>query len=165
MRIAFCHVPSDRLGLQPHRTPPLALWRPLWALGGEWISVRKLGHKWAWRADEALSKDVIPHDNDLTDLPPNVRDASEDLVDLADTVALMRSCDLTITVDTVVANLGEPCWVLLPYPSEKRWGLQARSPWFPEHRLFRQPALGDWGSVFSGLYHALMDLGIRKEAA
>ena len=71
----------------------------------------------------------------------------------ADTAALIANLDLVVTVDTAVAHLagalGAPVWVALAALSDWRW-LRDRddSPWYPTLRLFRQPQLGDWGSVF-----------------
>jgi Tfp pilus assembly protein PilF len=87
-----------------------------------------------------------------------------DLVDFADTAAVIAQLDLLITVDTAVAHLAgalnKPCWLLLPwYLPDWRW-FQDRddSPWYPGvMRLFRQPAMGDWGSVVAQVADALRD--------
>jgi Flp pilus assembly protein TadD len=87
-----------------------------------------------------------------------------DLTDFADTAAVIAQLDLLITVDTAVAHLAgalnKPCWLLLPwYLPDWRW-FQNRedSPWYPGvMRLFRQPAMGDWGSVVARVVQALRD--------
>jgi tetratricopeptide (TPR) repeat protein len=77
-----------------------------------------------------------------------------------DTAAAMASLDLVVTCDTSIAHLagalGRPVWVALKQNSEWRW-LRDRddSPWYPTLRLFRQPAAGDWPSVFSAMAAAL----------
>ena len=82
------------------------------------------------------------------------------MTDFADTAALAAQMDLVISVDTSTAHLaaatGRPTWVLLPFAPDWRW-LTGRedSPWYPTMRLFRQPALGDWGSVLARLGEAL----------
>lgn len=83
-------------------------------------------------------------------------------VDFADTAAIVAQLDLVISIDSAVAHLagalGIPCWVLLPwYKADWRW-LTGRSdsPWYPGvMRLFRQPRMGDWGSVLQEVRTAL----------
>jgi len=79
-----------------------------------------------------------------------------------DTAALMKNLDLVLTVDTSVAHLagalGVPVWVLLPEPADWRWMLRPTdTPWYPNMRLFRQPSIGDWDSVFEVVAQALKD--------
>lgn len=94
--------------------------------------------------------------------PPGLQliDHTAELVDFADTAALMDNLDLVITVDTAVAHLagamGKPVWVLLPFAPDWRWLLDREdSPWYPTMRLFRQPAIGDWKTVISRVAAAL----------
>jgi hypothetical protein len=84
------------------------------------------------------------------------------LMDFADTAAVVANLDLVICVDTAVAHLagamGKACWVLLPdYKADWRWMAdRTDSPWYPgTMRLFRQPKMGDWNSVVAGLVAAL----------
>ncbi|MFL5296288.1 MAG: tetratricopeptide repeat protein [Phenylobacterium sp.] len=71
----------------------------------------------------------------------------------ADTASLIAGMSLVISVDTAVAHLagamGTPTWILLSrLETDWRW-LRDRSdsPWYNSVRLFRQPALGEWGPV------------------
>jgi len=70
-----------------------------------------------------------------------------------DTAAIMMNCDLVITADTAPAHLagalGVPTWLALKHVPDWRWFLRrSDSPWYPSLRLFRQPVVGDWASVF-----------------
>lgn len=71
-----------------------------------------------------------------------------------DTAAAMMCCDLCVTPDTSVAHLagalGVRTWIALPQPGDWRW-LQERSdtPWYPNARLFRQRAEGEWSGAFA----------------
>ena len=77
-------------------------------------------------------------------------------MDFIDTAAVLANCDLLISADSGVVHLGGalgiPTWVALCYVPEWRWGLKGeRSPWYPNLRLFRQPAHGDWGAVIRSM--------------
>jgi hypothetical protein len=83
----------------------------------------------------------------------DLTDTAAELMDFADTAALIANLDLIITVDTAVAHLagamGRPVWTLLPFVPDWRWLLNREdSPWYPTMRLFRQPTIGDWEAVF-----------------
>ncbi|HEX4637306.1 MAG TPA: tetratricopeptide repeat protein [Rhizomicrobium sp.] len=70
-----------------------------------------------------------------------------------DSAAIMKNCDLVISADSAPAHLagalGIEAWVALKQVPDWRWFLDRNdSPWYPSLRLFRQPATGDWASVF-----------------
>lgn len=87
--------------------------------------------------------------------------------DFAQTATALRQLDLVIMTDSAVAHLagslGVPVWNLLhdrPY-----WlYLQGRSdsPWYPSMKLYRQPAPGDWDSVFATVAHDLRQLAQQR---
>ncbi len=77
-----------------------------------------------------------------------------------DTAAILHTLDLVITSDTAIAHLagalGIPTWIALGYVPDWRWLLdRSDSPWYPSVRLFRQPSMGDWSSVFDQIAQAL----------
>jgi tetratricopeptide (TPR) repeat protein len=88
--------------------------------------------------------------------------------DFADTAAAMEAVDLVISCDTSVAHLagalGRPTWVALRHAADWRW-LQDRddSPWYPGMQLFRQPAHGDWASVFAEIEKNLAGILIHTD--
>jgi hypothetical protein len=91
---------------------------------------------------------------------PRLRDHQNELKDFSDTAALVAEMDLVLSVDTSVAHLagamGKPVWILLPHLPDFRWLLdRVDSPWYPTARLFRQPAIDDWGSVFAKVTEAV----------
>lgn len=93
-----------------------------------------------------------------------VEDISDRLTESAgaftDTAAAMTSVDLVITSDTATAHLAGaldvPVWVALSVYPHWAWLLgRPDSPWYPTMRLFRQPRLGDWETVFAQMAEAL----------
>nr|WKF59119.1 TPR repeat-containing protein YrrB [Paraburkholderia busanensis] len=92
-----------------------------------------------------------------------VIDYTEELHDFADTAALVAQLDLVISVDTSTAHLAgaldRPVWILNRFDTCWRWMLErSDTPWYPSARLFRQPELGDWGSVILAARDALAGL-------
>jgi hypothetical protein len=70
-----------------------------------------------------------------------------------DTAAVIANLDLVITSDSAVAHLagamGAKVWLATSHAAEWRWLIdRTDSPWYPTMKLFRQPTLGDWASVF-----------------
>ncbi len=87
-------------------------------------------------------------------------DYTNELHDWTDTAALISNLDLVIGVDTAVihlaASMGKPTWTLLPFSPDWRWQRdRSDSPWYPTMRLFRQPQMGDWNSVFDHVASSL----------
>jgi Flp pilus assembly protein TadD len=77
-----------------------------------------------------------------------------------DTGAVMKCCDLVITNDTSVGHvagaLGIPAWIALLFVPDWRWMMERTdSPWYPNHRLFRQKNIGDWADVLEEMTSAL----------
>jgi tetratricopeptide (TPR) repeat protein len=104
----------------------------------------------------SIQRELRSNDAELLARHANVSHLGGQLSDMADTAAVAALADLTISVDTSVvhlaASLGRPVWVMLPFAPDWRWTLSGgHSPWYPQARLFRQPTLGDWGSVIATL--------------
>jgi len=80
--------------------------------------------------------------------------------DYDDTMALLDSLDLVVTVDTSVGHLaaamGRPAWILLATAPDWRWLLErSDSPWYPTVRLFRQTVARQWRDVMERVAAAL----------
>lgn len=90
-----------------------------------------------------------------------------DDLDFADAASTIRSLDLIVMTDTALAHLagsiGAPIWLLLAYRPFWYYGLQGdRCSWYPSMRLFRQPAPGDWPSVFASVGRSLANAVAAK---
>jgi len=87
---------------------------------------------------------------------PGILDLAPQLSDFAATARVLAQLDLVITVDTAIAHLagamGKEAWVMLPFAPDWRWLLgRDTSPWYASLRLYRQPKIGDWGSVVNAV--------------
>jgi ADP-heptose:LPS heptosyltransferase len=74
----------------------------------------------------------------------------------------MANLDLIIASDTSVTHLagamGKPTWQLTCHIPDWRWMLDRTDcPWYPTHRLFRQPAPGDWATPVRQITDALIN--------
>lgn len=89
-------------------------------------------------------------------IPENVSllNVSHGLVSIEHLAALMKTCDVIVTVDTLVTHLAGamqiPCYCLIPFSPDWRWGLYGEtSPWFPSVKLIRQKQAKDWSYPIS----------------
>lgn len=90
-------------------------------------------------------------------------DLSAEIADFEDTAAVLMVADLLISIDSspvhLAGALGRPAWVLLPFFPDWRWLLGCSdTPWYPSLKLFRQPVVGDWGSVLQRVERVLADV-------
>lgn len=86
--------------------------------------------------------------------PPFIEYLIDGCRDWLETSRIVADMDLIITVDTAIAHLGGvlgvETWLLLPYVPDFRWGMQgSRTKWYESARIYRQPKLFDWDSVFA----------------
>ena len=94
----------------------------------------------------------------------------DDLDPIADPegqMTLISELDLVIQTSNASAHmagmLGVPVWNLVPYVADWRWGLETEAClWYPTMRLFRQPGLGDWASVFEHVAEELRETVAKK---
>jgi tetratricopeptide (TPR) repeat protein len=130
-----------------NRSIDLKLLEPLLTLNGvSFLSIQR-----ELRGNDA---ELLAHHNNISHL-------GNELADMADTAAVAALADLTISVDTSVVHLagslGRPVWVMLPFAPDWRWTFSGEHcPWYPQARLFRQSALGDWPSAIATLRAALV---------
>lgn len=97
----------------------------------------------------------------------NVRIHSDDLIDFADTAALIDQMDLIVTVDTSVAHvagaLGKKTYLLLGFGTDWRWGLSGdKSDWYPTFKLFRRINYENESDLFS---HLINEIGSNHEVS
>lgn len=88
---------------------------------------------------------------------------SAEINDFDDTAAILCVLDLLISVDSspthLAGALGRPAWVMLPFVPDWRWLMErSDTPWYPNHKLFRQSARGDWASVVEAMATSLRQM-------
>lgn len=94
-----------------------------------------------------------------------VFDPMDAVADFADTAAVVAELDVVVSVCTAAAHLvgamGRPVFIPLAFRACWRW-MEGRddSPWYPDARLFRQRAEGDWTPVIGGIVDALKGFSI-----
>lgn len=142
---ATCGSGRPRIGL---------MWggRKVISLGSRSINLDDLLAILDRRFDFISLQKELPDGDDLRVKSNNIHHFGNEQEDFADAAAIIELVDLVITIDTSIAHLsgalGKETWVLLQFDSEWRWLIdRTDSPWYPNARLFRQAAPGDWGSV------------------
>jgi tetratricopeptide (TPR) repeat protein len=151
LRIALAWAGNPRMetGRYAGRSPPLPALAPLMSVAGtSFISLQK------YDGEEQL--DAVPFGHLIRRLPE--LDAGPDA--FIDTAAVLKCVDLLVTADTAIAHLAGalavPTWLCLMHEPDWRWMRHGSStPWYASLRLFRQPAPGDWASVFAEVAQAL----------
>ncbi len=141
----FGIVWSGRRQARDNRSMPLAALDPLLALADiDWI---------------VLQPSIDDADRARLDAHPRLHHLDGRLTDFAETAALIERLDGVVAVDTAVAHLagalGKPLWLMLPFAADWRWFTGPESPWYPQARLVRQPAPGQWDAVVNAIVDAL----------
>jgi tetratricopeptide (TPR) repeat protein len=114
-----------------------------------WVSLQK------WAPDEL--RPAVPDSVDWIDW-------TEELTDFADSAGLLSGLDLLISIDSALVHLAgglgfPPVWMLNRFDMEWRWFRHREdSPWYPQLRIFNQPAFGDWASVLARVHAELKAL-------
>jgi tetratricopeptide (TPR) repeat protein len=101
-----------------------------------------------------VGKPALP----MLDLAPHISS-------FADTAYALQRMDGLISVDSSPAHLagalGRPVWLALPWLPDWRWLIDRKdSPWYPTFELWRQPAPGDWASLFLAMAKRLGNSGL-----
>lgn len=119
------------------------------------IPLRELGALLATPGARFVS---LQYDDPAGDVGPREAPAAHGLAHWPEIVAdpdrcaaLIAELDLVISVPTTVVHLagalGKPLWILTPYTPDYRYlAAGERMPWYPEARLLRQAAAGDWSA-------------------
>lgn len=111
----------------------------------------------------------LQRDNDLIELPEEVRDLQYLLISWEDTAACIENLDLVITSCTSIAHLasamGKPTWVIVPILPYHIWAYgDEHSPWYQKTtKVFRQTKFGSWDEPFEKIQAELNDLFVKKE--
>jgi tetratricopeptide (TPR) repeat protein len=145
-RVALAWAGNANHANDRNRSIDLKLLEPLLAQGGVYGGISFL----------SIQRELRGNDAELLARHGNVSHLGNELTDMADTAAVVALADLTISVDTSVVHLAgalaRPVWVMLPFAPDWRWTISDESsPWYPQARLFRQNALGDWPSAIATL--------------
>jgi Tetratricopeptide repeat len=94
-------------------------------------------------------------------LAPLVNIGAE-IADYEDTMAILESLDLLVTVDTSVGHvagaMGRKTIIVLARAPDWRWLLnRTDTPWYPSVRLIRQTMTGEWGDVMTAAAASVAD--------
>ncbi len=141
------------------RSFPVRLFEPIAKLPGvRLISLQKGA---AASQIKALGRDIS-----IEVLPDSFDCADQAFIDSA---AIMKCVDLVITSDTSLTHLagalGVDAWLALKKVPDWRWFMdRPDSPWYPKHRLFRQPSHGNWLAVFEQMTAELKTLLANSNA-
>ena len=77
--------------------------------------------------------------------------------------ALIKSCDLIITISNVTAHfagaIGKKTWVIVPLYTQWHWFYERiNSIWYPNVKLFRQKDYGSWDNIIDIMHNAILNI-------
>jgi tetratricopeptide (TPR) repeat protein len=149
-KIAICWQGSTQGKVDIGRSFPVSLFEGIAKINGvRLISLQKNeGIEQLKSLPSGMKVELLPDDFDSGDNA------------FLDSAAVLKCVDLVITSDTVLTHLsgalGVKTWLPLQYVPDWRWMLdRSDSPWYPNHRLFRQKTRGDWTGVFKEMENEL----------
>lgn len=151
-KIGLCWQGNPGFHADVYRSVALRELEPLMDITGIcWISLQ-----FGYGSDQQAA---APFSKNLIKLPPNIDSSGGAFLD---TAAILKNLDLLITVDTSVGHLagalGVPTWLMLNKIPDWRWGMQGiDTPWYENHRLWRQSTAGDWQSLVRAIRSQLID--------
>ena len=140
--LAWAGNPRFEVGRNLGRSPPLAALAPLARVTDvAFLSLQK------GSGEEQLADPAFQWITRLEGL-----DEGSDA--FLDSAAVLKCIDLLITSDTGIAHLagalGVPTWLCLMKTPDWRWMLEGDgTSWYRSVRVFRQPAAGDWASLYA----------------
>jgi tetratricopeptide (TPR) repeat protein len=93
----------------------------------------------------------IDRDEELIDAD-NLVKPKYSMQGLLNTLAVINSCDIIITVDSMIAHLAaganKPVWIMQPYSPDWRWELEREDClWYSTIKNFRQTEILNWDTV------------------
>ncbi len=111
----------------------------------------------------SLQKPTTPHEEQFLDQWGVERPV---LHTFTDTVRILESCELVISVDCIIvhlaATMGIPTWMMHCYNGyENPFWLASRrdTPWYPSVTLFSQEKRGSWREVVQAVLHEVTKFG------
>ena len=152
-KIAICWQGSTQGKVDIGRSFPVSLFEGIATINGvRLISLQKNeGIEQLKSLPAGMKVELLPDDFDSGDNA------------FLDSAAVLKCVDLVITSDTALTHLsgalGVKTWLTLQYVPDWRWMLdRSDSPWYPNHRLFRQKTRGDWTGAFKEMENELKAL-------
>lgn len=112
----------------------------------------------------------LQRDNDIIELPDDIRDLQHFMISWEDTAACIENLDLVISSCTSIAHLsaamGKPTWVIVPILPYHVWAYGGdHSPWYATTtRVFRQKKFSQWDDTFEQIQTELDQLFDRPKA-